>query len=278
MKLSAVARYFDRLPVYDAYTGKLLFKGQLDLYDQTKRDSVAFARRVLSFKPGTTLPLRSVLLTGAQEVFLLGGVTQTDTWGSDALRVSRVLHKVSGLAALRTPGQMVGNTGGSTAYCGKAWLKDWKDPESSSVAYPYYEMYFALDEPVQEGLFIELDSEIFRARSTYESEAGFLVAEADRLDGARVTVSYETASAYNPASDVVTSSAGSIPAIIMRYRAAYENVRASAVKPLPGDLVGYVRKSDVTAKAGDTLVFGALRCSVLSVESDNDAWHVHIRP
>lgn len=56
LKLSAAASYFDRTPVVDAYTGAVICYGQVDPYDESKRDAGAAYRRVLSVAPGQVLP------------------------------------------------------------------------------------------------------------------------------------------------------------------------------------------------------------------------------
>jgi hypothetical protein len=48
MRLSTAARFFDRTLFKDAFVPTTTFRGQFDLYDDSKRDGVTVARRVLS--------------------------------------------------------------------------------------------------------------------------------------------------------------------------------------------------------------------------------------
>lgn len=278
MKLAGAARYFDRLPVYDAYTNRELFKGQFDLFDDSKRDAINVMRRTLSVPPMTVVPPRHAVRAASQH-WIIGRNANNDTFMSGLIRTKYTVQLAAGLATVRTPGEVIGNSGGTQMYAGLGWMKDWKEIEHSSRVYPYYEVYVAAAEPLAPDAYIELEGKVLRARGTYVSEAGFLVAESDDLQGARVSISYRARSVYNPATDTVTTTPVTTPALNVHYTANYRREQPSAPKREPGDLIILVRKVDVAAaKAGDQLVLGTRAYNVISVEDESDCWNLTVRP
>lgn len=278
MKLTAAATYFDRLPVYDAYSNKELFEAQFDLFDDSKRDAVNIMRRTLSVAPLTSMPARLAIKAASQH-WIVGRNPNNDTFMRGLIRTKYTVQLAHGLALLRTAGEVITNTGGSAAYAGLAWMKDWKEVEYSSRVYPYYEVYFAYGEPLTPDQFIELDGKIFRSRGVYLSEAGFQVVEADDLQTARVSVSYTGPTTYDPSTDTFSGSTSTVPALNVRYAADFLYEQPSVLKRQPGDLVLLVRKTDVSSpKPDDGIVFSSKSYKVISVESESDCWNLTVRP
>ena len=278
MKLELAARYFDRLPVYDAYTNAELFKGQFDLFDDSKRDAVNVQRRTMSVVPAVSMPAR-LAVKAANQFWVVGNISHGDTFMASILRAKYTLHRAAGLAKLRTPGQVIADAGGSTAYAGLAWMKDWKEGEHSSKVFAYYEVYFSIAEAVVEGTFLELDGKVFRVRGVYTSESGFRVAESDDLGAARVSVTFSGPGTYDPTTDTLTSTPAAVAALLVRYAADYEYETQASVKRQEGDQVFLVRKATVPAvKAGDTLTHAGRVYRVISVSSESDCWNLTGRP
>ena len=61
MKLNKVASYFDTVVAADQYHLPTRIKGQLDLFDESKRDGVTVLRRTFSCASGTRIPTRRTL-------------------------------------------------------------------------------------------------------------------------------------------------------------------------------------------------------------------------
>ena len=74
MDLSVAASMFDDQPIYDKYTGALLFTGQPLNYDGSVRDSVASWRQSVSAAT-VSLPSRGVIVLG-RDTFITGRVVQ----------------------------------------------------------------------------------------------------------------------------------------------------------------------------------------------------------
>jgi hypothetical protein len=278
VKLAAAARHFDRLPVYDAYSDRQLFKAQFDLFDDSKRDAVNIQRRTLSVAPLTSMPARLAIRAG-DEHWLVGSMPHSDTWMSGLIRTKYTLHKALGLATVRTPGQVIGNTGGASLYAGLAWMKDWKEVEFSSRVFPYYEVYLASSEAVTPDQFIELGGKIFRSRAVYLSEAGFKVAEADDISAARTSVTYKGPGTYSPTTDTFSGTSAVLPALHVRYAANFDYDQPSAAKRAAGDIVLLVTKAALpTAKIGDEVTYDSVLHKVISIETESDCWNLTARP
>lgn len=279
MKLRNVAKYFDRLEVRDAYSGKILFKGQFDLFDDSERDAVGVQRRTLSVPPDTLMPARGALDAPLGVKWVVGSLGNVDTFLNRRLREKYTLHRAAGLARISTPGELIQGVGGVEAYVGVAWMKDWREETVSSRAYPYYELFFAASEAVFEGAYVKLGDDIFRVRSSYRSEAGFRVAEADDLDGSLVTVTLVSASDYSPSTDGFTTVSESLPALVFRFAADYLFNQSSAPKFEPGDLTCLMAKVSVPlAPLNAQVVYGGKTYRVLSIDTEFDCWRMHLRP
>ena len=130
MRLHAAATHFNRMVCYDAYTGVELFKSQLTLFDDQKRDTEGGERRILELAPGTALPARrAVEAEGVR--YILGHPFQDSMFGKP-IRVKYVAHEATNLATLQTMAQVCTNTAGTTAYGARAWVKDSKEMDESS--------------------------------------------------------------------------------------------------------------------------------------------------
>ncbi len=279
MRLVNAAKHFDRLSVFDGYSGRHLFRAQFDLYDDSMRDAVSVQRRILSTPVDAVMPSRRVITVDGLSRWIAGTVSNTDYFNSSPIRVKHILHLANGIARVRSPGQTVQQQGGLDAYASLAWMKDWKEVEYSNSAYSYYDVYFAKGESVQAGHFIELDGLLLRCRNTYLSEGGFLIAEADDVSGTRQPLTYRARSAYDPVTDVYSVGASEITALVMRFSVDYEYARQAAPKREAGDLVALVRKVDVVSpKAGDVVTLSTVPYQVLSLATEGDCWRLHLRP
>jgi len=89
MDISVAASMFDDQPVYDQYTGDLLFMGQPLNYDGSVRDSVASWRQSISAVK-IVASSRGVISLG-QSSFLTGRVVQ-DFFQGDVVRENLILH------------------------------------------------------------------------------------------------------------------------------------------------------------------------------------------
>ena len=122
MKLTNVASFFDRLPCKDAYTGKVVFKGQFDLFNEAVRDGLGAMRRVLSVAPSVRIPPRKSIDTSDGKVWIVGE-SHPDYFDDGPIRVKYVLHQADGLATLQTFAEVLGNSGYRTLYAARVWVR-----------------------------------------------------------------------------------------------------------------------------------------------------------
>lgn len=279
MRLANAASYFDKVQVYDAYTGRELFTAQLDLYDDSERDAVSVQRRVISTPIDAVMPARRAIKVSGVP-YIVGGTENADLFFDYRIRTKYILQRAVGMSYIRTPGQVVSAAGGVQAYAGLAWMKDWKESDYSNRAYPYYELFFGLGETVGAGSFLEVEGLTLRVRSMYRSEAGFVVAESDDITGARKAVTYTTYSAYDPTTDALTTSTIGIMGLVLPFfMSDFEYLRQSSPKRDEGDRICLVKKTDVAApKSGDILVADTTSYRIMTAASESDCWRLHLRP
>ena len=276
MRLFDAARRFDRTEFQDAYSGVVLFRGQLDVYDDSRRDAYGVERRILSVAPGVAMPARRVLCEPGRGEAWLVGACQPDYFEGHEIRNKYVLHRADGLAYLKTPGQALDGSDGVRAYANAAWLKDAKQQEESSTAPGMYVVFLANAEAAVPDTVIFLSDQIFWVRGRYGSAAEFLVAEVEEVTGGLQTVQYGAA-AYDPVKDTNVVAVKPLQAFVLRWQALYQNTSAAALAGEQGDKVVVVRKADVPApKAGDK-VTGEQPWVVRSVESRGDVWALRVR-
>lgn len=278
MRLFNAARFFDRLEVRDAYSGKFLFRGQFDVFDDSERDAIGIQRRTLSVTPGVKLPSRYALEAPTGIHWIAGALGNVDVFSNSSIREKYTLHRAVGLARVYTPGNLILDGASVSAYAGSAWLKDWREESVSSDAYPYYELFFGASENVQVGDYVLLNGDTYRVRSTYRSEAGFLVAEADDLAAAKTTITL-LRKTYDPLTDLETENPEEVGALVFRFLANYRYLQSSAPKFEPGDYVCLVPKATAASLSeGSEVQYAGRTFRAISIDTESDCWRLHLRP
>jgi hypothetical protein len=279
MRLQNAARYFDQVVCADAYLPSAMFRAQLDLFDDSKRDGATVERRVLSVDPRETLPLRGAFMT-AGDTFVMGAQHQ-DSYGNNPIRLKFVCHKADGLASLQTLEQAILGTAGIGAYAARLWVKDNKNVVATSVVDSFYNIFLSATESVAVASIVTLDGRVHIVRNTLIAASGFLLCEADELTSNAVSpVVYTDRSgqAYDSSADAVGSlSTVSCNTLWHRFQSGYEYLRASADKFEPGDITANFSKSNIPSPgAGDTFTLLGDTWRVHSVR-DNGAnvWMLH---
>lgn len=276
MKLARVAAAFDDQALSDAYSGAPLFKGQFDVFDDSRRDAYGVERRVLSVAPDVQRPARSAISEPARGEVWLMGVAQADYFRGRVIRQKFILHRAKGLAEVKTPGQVLGGVAGVQAYASPSWTKDAKDAATRSNPAGIYSVFFALDEPVLINQVIYLDGLMLWAYARHESSAGFTVLEAEEISGRLQAVQYKQHT-FDPVKDIKALRVTPCQALVLRWQTLYENNSDAALKMEVGDRVAVVRKADVPAPTVGNTVVGAYTWEVLAVEDRGDVWALQVR-
>ena len=280
MKLVNAAQYFDRMACVDAYTGKDLFHGQFDLFDDSKRDGSTVTRRIISTGPEPSLPPRGVINVGGH-IYVLGK-NHTDWFDSSVIREKFVLFPVVELVTVSTEEQALANTGGQM-YGGRVWVKNLKEAATSSEKFPIYNIYASLTETVVPNQLVYVDNRWHRVLTVFQSAAGFLAMEAAELDTDAITTATLVLrgghTTYNPVTDVYTVSVGvSVAILVERFQTFYVYETAATPRPESGDIRATFLQAEVaTLEVGSTFVTGGKTYEVISAVQHGTAWHAQAR-
>jgi len=179
LKLSQASAYFDRTPVLDAYKGSVVCMGQVDPYDESKRDAGAAYRRVLSVAPGTTIPTH-----GALRIFdtvWLAGRRERDGL-AELHRDKYVLQPADGQFGFSTLTQYLAGTTRAQAYVAAEPVKTGKESESSSDVIAFYNLYMAPSVAVAKHEVLWVADQAFLALSVQVLPSGLKTAYSLKLD------------------------------------------------------------------------------------------------
>lgn len=176
MNLHNAAKRFDKTVCADAYNPANTFLGQLDLFDDSKRDGATVDRRILSVASDVVIPSRRTLTVEGSTWMV--GQKNIDSFRGSPIRHKYILHECEQIGLLRTPKQFLA-AGGLAVYASTLWVKDNKEGDTSSGLYTFVNAYFAKGEPVDVGLLLTLGTETYRIRNVYPSAAGLQVGEAN---------------------------------------------------------------------------------------------------
>lgn len=221
MKLANAATYFNKTPCSDAYTGTLLFHGQLDVYDDSKRDGLTAQRRMLEVAPGTAIPPRRTVEFAGQRWLI--GVQELDQFRGRTIREKYVLHQAEGLAEVRTLRQRLEGSAGTDAYAARLWVKAEKETEISSRSFNHLNLYFSRAEPVEAGQIVGLGGRDYFIRDVYPGAAGHLVAESEELElGAEETGTAVGGLAWDPIRQEYAGDPVPVKVIRLRWQTSFE--------------------------------------------------------
>lgn len=278
MRLLDAARFFDKMVCADAYAPAVSFKGQLDVFDDSKRDGATVLRRILSIAPDIALPARMTIVA-ASDTWLIGA-GHKDSFNGTTLRAKYIIHRADGAATIKTVAQAL-STGGTPSFASRLWIKDLKEVEVSSSLFNMLNVYLAPNETVAVGNLILLAGKLHLVRNVYLGAAGLLIAESDELPATAVaSVTYTPrGGAYSPTTDTTTPSAPITANLLRtRFQDDYAYPNEAAPKYVKGDIRGSVLKSAVaTPKVDDyvTLTDGDWR--TVSIDDDGATWGLHLR-
>lgn len=276
MLLSDVAVYFDKTPCTDVYSPFATFYGQLDVFDDSKRDGATVNRRVLSVAPGTSIPARRTVTVAAEQWLI--GTHQADQFMGSSIRDKYVLHRALGTATIKTLVQLL-TSGGVSTYAAKVWVKDMKELEASSELKSFMNIFLPSTDAAVEGDVITLAGTHYVVRNSYLSAAGFLVAEANELDAGALTTGTYTPRVYVPATDSRTSGTPvAVSTLVTRFQDNYEYPTQAAPKLEPGDIRAVITQAAVANPLpGDLLQIASVDWKVLTAGADGSCWNLHLR-
>lgn len=274
MKLAQAAGYFDRTPVLDATTGNLLFKGQVEPYDDSRRDAGAAYRRVLSVVPGTPIPTsRAVSIFG--QTWIIGS-KETDGLAS-ALREKYVLQRADlQLAVSRLPG-FVSGTKAATVWGGVEWIKDVKQIEVDSRALQECNIYLPAGTDVRERDIISYSGAALLVLEAHDAPSGYVIAAALRLDQAAPAAASLVQRTYSPADGSFTSADPvSVQCLRVRWQSLFEYDSQATQRYQEGDC-SLVLPADAVVTGRDRITLDGTTWAAVAVAQLAGAVVVHAR-
>jgi hypothetical protein len=276
MRLATAASYFDDTPCRDGVTpASVLFRGQLNLYDDSQRDGPTVVRRVLSVAPSIAIPSHRLLEIHGERWIV--GASQLDSFGGEAIRNKYILLRAQGACTVKTAAQAL-SSGGSSSYATALWMKDWKEENVSSALEAFFNVYLPSPVTIDVGQIVTIAGRLYRARNSYPSAGGFTVAECDGLASDAIASGTYQSTTYNPATDTHSTSNAAVSVLKLRWQEAHRYAAESAEKFEAGDIVGLVTKVAVAAaKAGHKLTIGSTVYAVHAVGEEGACWALHLR-
>ena len=274
MRLKAAATYFDDTPVYDGYTGAYLWLCQFSSFNDANAVGSTSTRRILSIAPGLALPARRAVKV-FDDVWLVGD-GNPDSWKGAVIRQSFNMKKSNALVEVVTPAQACLGTVGTQVYSQKIYFKDTVNSLNNADYDPFWNFFFAPNEAVAKGAFLRVGTELYRVRSDYVPLEDLRIAQSDVVDAGPVSAVFTTG-AYNPATDSFTTTTVTAPVILMDFTKLYSYQTKASERVAAGDMNALVAKSSLTPDVGKLVLVGGLDWKILSRESEQDAWLLHLR-
>jgi hypothetical protein len=248
MNLVKAAGYFDKTPVYDAYTGRFLFMGQTAPWDGKERDSVITQRRVLSVKGSVVAPPRRVVRI-LDENYIIGG-TQDDTFKGRIIRRGLIIQQVQDQAVVQTIEQSTLGQIGKSIFVAVDWRKYSRYASESSDMVPDFDFYFASTESVPMNSLLTHNGEYYLTRETTMGQAGMLVVFVHRLMGSVFDTASAPTGTYDPITETTSGAVVTFPVIRLRWECVFQYLSASAPTFQPGDIQVAVNVASHVVKEG----------------------------
>lgn len=274
MKLADAASYFDRTPVTDPDSGTLLFYGQIDPYEDSRRDSATSYRRVLSVRPGTLRPAKSVV-SALGQVWIMGA-SEPDGW--EVLhREKYVLHHAPMLANVSRLAGFLAGTVASTVRCSAHWSKDAKQLEVSSETPHLYEISLPHSADVSQHDVVWGAGYAYLVLSPRLQASGIFNCQALELEQITPLNATLTARVYNPVTGVYSAPAGlQVKALTVRWQSLFEYGSQMSERYQEGDLSIVLPLGTVISTAM-RLALSGVNYQVLAVKDISGAVVVHAR-
>lgn len=245
MNLISVAKHFDRTPMWDAYTGRLLkARCQVTVWDSPRRDGLTTIRRTLSMAYGAKLPERHTVII-AGEVWIIARTLAPDTFGGKTTRVGYIAQ-LARLGKVGRTADVLGETA-QEVYLSRTWVKDTKDIVNTSESQGQYYIYFTQGEPVEQGQFLFVDGLWHICKNILTGTAGLMIAECNELEPDSI-VQVQLVSAggvWNPVTEQYEQAeAQDLKVIMLDWRDDYLHELPSSEKEEVGDIRMRVQSED----------------------------------
>lgn len=275
MEFADAVTFFHTDPVYDAYTGALLFYGQT-VPRVINSPGATSRQRTLETAPGTTLPARRAVRWYGS-AWIVGNST-LDSYDGDVVKTNFDMKLASDTMTYLTPGQATLGQAGTAFYAHKEYNGDRTDPVSSSDYDTMWAVYCATSEPLSKGTFLNMGGTLLRVRNTYVTHEDFRLVEADQFDDDTLQTAVFNTGSFSLRNDSFAEGNSPVQVIQTDVPKFYEWRTAAESGMQAGDRTVFVAQSSLTPKPGMTFTMLGRGWRALSVVPDHDAWAIHARP
>lgn len=272
MSLAAAAAYFDRTPVLDPDNGNTLFYGQLEPYDDSRRDAGAAYRRILSVAPGTSVP-RVVRVHG--EAWIVGR-RESDSLG-EILRDKYVLQPAGVKASISRLEDFLAGDASAAAWVAIEWLKDAKELSVSSDAVVMYTVIAPEGADLREHDIVWYAGRALMLQAPRHHPSGYIEAEAFELDQVLPATATVAARTFDPqAGAYTTSTTDTQPCLRVRWQSLYLYESQASARYQEGDTVLIV-PPDAQVVNDSLVTLDGKNWKVLAVQTLSGVLCVHAR-
>lgn len=279
MRLKSAAKYFDTCPVYDAYSGNLLFKVQTSTFLESAAEGSTAARRVISIAPNLNIPTHNCIL--AMDQLWVVGANNPDEWNGSQIRKAYWTKRVTDNFKLLTPGQAALSGTGTPVFGSKQYLKDTPNSVTDAELDPMWDIAISANSAASRGYFLKSANTLYRIRVAYNDLDGFLTCQSDEVYEKVVYASIASTARYNPVTDKYNPTIVTTTAVLLDYYKSYVKTTATGVQPVAGDLTMILAKAAVVVSVGQEITIQESRYKgtwrVLAVTDEHDALNLHIR-
>lgn len=271
MDFADVASFFDDDPVYDSYTGALLFYCHTTPHDDSTSSGATSRRRTMTTEDSTVAPVRRAV--HLYEDHWLVSNSHPDAFRGENVRRSYSLKRSTGLMAKLTPGQACLSAAGVSFHAHKEYFRDSANARTESDWDVMWNIFHAPAEDLSKGHFLRQGSTLYRVRNAYGTVEDLAIAETDQLDpDALQSATFTSLGGIDLVTDEPIASSTTTTAMQTDVAKFYEFRTLAEGTYQPGDRTVFVAKSAVTPKVNSTFTMLGSTWRAITVVDEQDAW------
>ncbi|OFV49701.1 MULTISPECIES: hypothetical protein [Oligella] len=272
MKLSNVVKYFNNTPYYCAYTGDLMGYGQLDVWDDSKRDGLTVQRRIFEVDVGSPMPSRGVI-TFEGDHWLVGFLNK-DLFQGRVHREKYVLHQAEEEVDYRSIKEHLEDAEGVGIFAARVWIKTTSQVEISSEKFNQMQVFTSRSEPVEVGDVFTFSSKQYIVTEVYPSTAGHQVSICEELDKGALEVGVVSDEVYDPITETMQTTDKPIKVFKLRWQSHFDYLSLATPNFERGDIQGATLTQ---LETGTVLTLSNVRWRVNHVQQREGVYFHHLR-
>jgi hypothetical protein len=274
MKLADASSYFDRTPALDTVTGLSLFLGQIGPYDDSKRDASAAYRRILSVRPGTSMPA-SMVVSMLGRTWMIGAMEPDGL--EELYREKYVLQQAAGQLKVSRLSGFLSSTVAATYWASANWVKDAKQLEVSSETPQIFDITMPGSSDVRVHDVVWNTGVAYLVLSPRLVASGYVQVNCLKLEQTAPVVASMTTRTYAPTTGAYTSAApANVNALLVRWQSLFEYGSQTSERYQEGD-AAIVLPSGTVASTSTKITVSSIAYQVLSVLDIDGAVVLHAR-